>query len=91
MKRGFEVKQKAFFIILKERSVAKNCLRSQSAPLSHNYFLLNRSKFLFFISRHGITLRNPISKNILGLGCYIFHVVSWNQIIRDLDMIDNFH
>ena len=33
MKRVFKVKQKAFFIIFKELSVAKNCLRPESAPL----------------------------------------------------------
>ena len=33
MKRAFEVKQKAFFIIFKGLSVAKNCLRPESAPL----------------------------------------------------------
>ena len=31
--RGFQVKQKAFFIIFKGRSVAKNYLRPGSAPL----------------------------------------------------------
>ena len=36
MKRAFKVKQKAFFIFLKEFSVAKNCLRPESAPL-RNY------------------------------------------------------
>ena len=33
-KRAFEVKWKAFFIIFKELSVTKNCLRPESAPLS---------------------------------------------------------
>ena len=32
-KRAFEAKQKAFFIIFKELSVDKNCLRPGSAPL----------------------------------------------------------
>ena len=32
-KRAFEVKQKAFFIILKWLSVTKNCLRPEIAPL----------------------------------------------------------
>ena len=32
-KRAFEVKQKAFFIIFKGLSVAKNRLRPESAPL----------------------------------------------------------
>ena len=35
MKRAFEVKWKAFFIIFKGLSVAKNCLRPENAPLSH--------------------------------------------------------
>ena len=34
MKRAFELKQKAFFIIFKGLSVSKNCLRPESAPLS---------------------------------------------------------
>ena len=33
-KRAFEVKKKAFFIIFKGLSVAKNCLRSESAPIT---------------------------------------------------------
>ena len=33
-KKAFEVKQKAFFIIFKGRSVAKNCLRLESVPES---------------------------------------------------------
>ena len=33
MKKAFEVKQKAFFIIFKGLSVAKNCLRPVRAPL----------------------------------------------------------
>ena len=32
-KRAFEAKQKAFFIIFKGISVAKTCLRPESAPL----------------------------------------------------------
>ena len=49
MKRAFKVKQKAFFIIFKELSVAKNYLRPESAPLRyyHNTFtplLANFSK-----------------------------------------------
>ena len=32
-KRAFKVKQKAFFIIFKELSVAKNCLRPESTSL----------------------------------------------------------
>ena len=32
--RAFEVKEKTFFIIFKGLSVAKNCLRPESAPLS---------------------------------------------------------
>ena len=34
MKRPFKAKQKAFFITFKELSVAKNCLRPESVPLS---------------------------------------------------------
>ena len=33
MKRSFEVKQKTFFIMFKEFSAAKNCLRPESVPL----------------------------------------------------------
>ena len=33
MKRAFEVKQEAFLIIFKGLSVAKHCLRPESAPL----------------------------------------------------------
>ena len=33
MKKAFEVKCKVFFINFKEVSVAKNCLRPESAPL----------------------------------------------------------
>ena len=33
MKRAFELKQKAFFIIFKGLSIAKNCLRPESVPL----------------------------------------------------------
>ena len=37
MKRGLKVKQKAFFfIILKGLSVAKNCLRTENAPLNNS-------------------------------------------------------
>ena len=36
-KRTFKVKQKAFFIIFKGLSVAKNCLRPESAPLIVTY------------------------------------------------------
>ena len=43
MKRASEVKQKVFFIIFKEVSVVKNCLRLESAPL-------NLSQMLFAIS-----------------------------------------
>ena len=35
-KRALEVKQKPFFIIFKELSVAKNCLRSERIPLKYN-------------------------------------------------------
>ena len=38
-KRAFEVKQKALFIIFKRFSVAKICLRPESAPLSTKYSL----------------------------------------------------
>ena len=31
--RAFKVKQKAFFIIFKVLSIAKNCLRPENAPL----------------------------------------------------------
>ena len=34
MKRPFKGKRKAFFTIFKELSVAKNCLRPDSVPLS---------------------------------------------------------
>ena len=34
MKRAFEVKQEALFIIFKGLSIAKNCLRPDSAPLT---------------------------------------------------------
>ena len=37
MKRPFEVKQKAFFIIFRGLSVAKNSLRPESAPLNIHY------------------------------------------------------
>ena len=33
MKRAFDVKQKAFFIIFKGLSLAKNCFRHENAPL----------------------------------------------------------
>ena len=33
-KRAFKVKEKAFFIIFKGLSVAKNCLRPESVPLT---------------------------------------------------------
>ena len=33
--KSFQVEKKAFFIIFKELSVAKNCFRPESAPLSH--------------------------------------------------------
>ena len=33
MKRAFEVKQKIFFITFEVLSVAKNCLKHESAPL----------------------------------------------------------
>ena len=32
-KKSFEMKSKVFFIIFKGLSIAKNCLRSESAPL----------------------------------------------------------
>ena len=34
MKRAFEVKEKAFFIIFKGLLVAKNCFRPESVPFS---------------------------------------------------------
>ena len=37
MKRAFDVKQKAFFIIFKVLSAAKNCLRPESLPLSDQW------------------------------------------------------
>ena len=36
MKRAFKVKQKAFFIIFNRLSIAKNCVRTESAPLTFN-------------------------------------------------------
>ena len=33
-KRAFEMKEKAFFIVFKELSIAKNCFRPESAPLN---------------------------------------------------------
>ena len=46
MKRAFKVKQKSFFIIFKGLSVAKNCLRPESAPLKEKHF----SSFLIPVS-----------------------------------------
>ena len=42
MKRAFELKQKAFFIIFKGLSIAKNCLRPESAPLNQLVFQENK-------------------------------------------------
>ena len=39
-KKAFEVKLKAFLIIFKGRSIAKNCLRPESATLSRYELLL---------------------------------------------------
>ena len=36
MKRAFKVKHKVFFVIFKGLSIAKNCLRPDSMPLSQN-------------------------------------------------------
>ena len=52
MKTAFKVKQKTFFIIFKALSVAKNCLRPESAPLNQlreevNFNLLNKSVELY--------------------------------------------
>ena len=38
MKRAFEVKQKAFFIIFKGLSIAKKCLRPERVPLKKTEF-----------------------------------------------------
>ena len=53
MKRTFKVKQKAFFINLKEFTVNKNCQRPESAPFSETnlkiwqgFFVRNLNKFL---------------------------------------------
>ena len=40
MKRAFEVKQKAVFIIFKGLSVAKNCLRAESASLKNTWLFI---------------------------------------------------
>ena len=47
-KRAFKVKQKAFFIIFKGLSIAKNCLRPESAPLIQA--LLKKLKKWFSVS-----------------------------------------
>ena len=44
-KRVFKVKQKAFFIIFKGLSVAKNCLRPEGAPLKVSGIFYHWSKF----------------------------------------------
>ena len=41
MKRAFAVKQKAFFIIFKGLSIAKNCLRPENAPLRVHASIIN--------------------------------------------------
>ena len=38
MKRAFEVKQKAFFIIFNRFSIAKDCLRPESTPLIYKSY-----------------------------------------------------
>ena len=43
--RALEVNEKAFFIIFKELSVAKNCLGPESAPLSKVAFHLSYKSF----------------------------------------------
>ena len=51
IKRAFKVKLKAFFIILKGLSVAKNCLRPKSAALNlENVFFTKAADFsiIFF-------------------------------------------
>ena len=47
MKKAFKVKQKGFFMIFKRASVAKNCLRPESAPLRF-YLKLNPRKKVSF-------------------------------------------
>ena len=39
MNRPFEMKQKAFFFIFKGLSIAKNCLKPESAPLKQGEIL----------------------------------------------------
>ena len=48
-KRALKAKQKAFFIMFTELSVAKNCLRQESVPLILQINL--RSKSLAFLQR----------------------------------------
>ena len=47
-KRGFKVNQKAFFIIFKGLSVAKNCLRLESAFLK-TFYCMCQSHFIIFL------------------------------------------
>ena len=45
MKRAFQVKSKGFFIISKELSVARNCLRPESVPLNVVSGFLGASRY----------------------------------------------
>ena len=51
-KKAFEVTQKAFFIIFKELSVAKNCLRPESVPLNENQLLVKLNRLLDVVLPH---------------------------------------
>ena len=50
MKRAFDVKQKAFFIIFKGLSAAKNCLRPESAPLIKRHILWHNGNYFPMLS-----------------------------------------
>ena len=69
-KKAFKVKQKAFFVIFKGRSIAKNCLRPDSAPFRPSKNLLRhekakqKQKFKFFFSPRQRSGREEI-KNCL--------------------------
>ena len=73
-KKAFKVKQKAFFVIFKGRSIAKNCLRPDSAPFRPSKNLLRhekakqKQKFKFFFSPRQRSGREEIKNCLKNIG-----------------------
>ena len=91
-KRAFEVKQKVFFTIVKGTSVAKNCLRSESAPLisclavAEGFAVLSLVQHIkvFFIKKAQTFF---LISAIFFWICKFFCLCIYNNCVKNIDLL----